>query len=403
MNDELIESRKDDHIRINLEKDVQSKVNTGLNQYQFVHNALPEINLSSVNTSQLLFNKVVKLPILISSMTGGTKQAQKINHILAEAAEEFGLAMGVGSQRAAIINPDLADSFKVRHIAPNILLFANLGAIQLNYGFGIDECIKAVDMINADALILHLNPLQEAIQPEGDTNFSGLLEKIGSICNLQRFPVIVKEVGWGIGSELAKKLYNAGVAAIDVSGAGGTSWSQVERFRLTTAQEIEVAESFIDWGIPTASALVALKKASPGKIVFASGGLKNGNDLSKCIALGANLAGIAGIFLKAAIVSSNKLIHSVEIMQRILRISIGHHLPGGLEVPTASGHAPLSALGVAVAQIPHLGLVHDPLAVGRERCHLDVASPVRPPGHLLAPVHDNLCTAGMATGYRLLI
>ena len=322
MNDELIESRKDDHIRINLEKDVQSKVNSGLNQYQFVHNALPEINLDTVNTGQLLFKKTVKLPILISSMTGGTKQAQMINHILAEAAEEFGLAMGVGSQRAAIINPDLADSFKVRHIAPNILLFANLGAIQLNYGFGMDECIKAVDMISADALILHLNPLQEAIQPEGDTNFSGLLEKIGSICNLQRFPVIVKEVGWGIGSELAKKLYDAGVAAIDVSGAGGTSWSQVERFRLTTAQEIEVAESFIDWGIPTASALVALKKACPKKIVFASGGLKNGNDLSKCIALGANLAGIAGKFLKAALVSSDNLIDSIAIMQRILRISM---------------------------------------------------------------------------------
>lgn len=322
MNEERIESRKDDHIRINLEEDVQSRINSGLNHYQFIHNALPEINLDSVNTGQLLFNKIVKLPILISSMTGGTKQAKKINQILAEAAEEFGLAMGVGSQRAAIINPDLSDSFQVRPIAPNILLFANLGAIQLNYGFGENECIKAVEMINADALILHLNPLQEAIQPEGDTNFSGLLNKIGSICNLQRFPVIVKEVGWGIGSELAKKLYDVGVAAIDVSGAGGTSWSQVERFRLTTAQEIEVAESFIDWGIPTAYALVALKKVFPKKIVFASGGLKNGKDLAKCIALGANLAGIAGIFLKAALVSTNNLFDLIGTMQRILRISM---------------------------------------------------------------------------------
>jgi isopentenyl-diphosphate delta-isomerase len=322
MKEEHIESRKDDHIRINLEKNVQSKIETGLNDYQFIHNALPEINLDSVNTEQFLFGKSVKLPILISSMTGGTEQAQTINHILSEAAEKFGLAMGVGSQRAAISNPDLSDSFRVRQIAPNILLFANLGAIQLNYGFGVEECIKAVEMIGADALILHLNALQEAIQPEGDTKFSGLLGKIGSICNLRRFPVIVKEVGWGIGSDLAKKLIDVGVAAIDVSGAGGTSWSQVERFRLTNAQEIEVAESFIDWGIPTASALVSVKKALPNAILFASGGLKNGKDLSKCIALGANLAGLAGHFLKTAMVSSDELINSIAIMKRILRISM---------------------------------------------------------------------------------
>lgn len=322
MADKTTISRKDDHIRINLEEDVQSNLSTGLNKYQFIHNALPDIDFSSVDTEQTMFNRNVKLPILISSMTGGTEKASKINQLLASVASRYGLAMGVGSQRAAIENPQLAGTFQIRKIAPDILLFANLGAIQLNYGFGKDECIKAVDMIEADALILHLNPLQEAIQPEGNTNFSGLLGKIESICNLQRFPVIIKEVGWGIGQQLAKKLIDVGVSAIDISGAGGTSWSQVERFRLSDAKEIEVSESFIDWGIPTATALIEARKVLPGKLIFASGGLKNGKDLSKAIALGANLAGMAGFVLKAAMVSSNYLIDSIEIFQRILRISM---------------------------------------------------------------------------------
>jgi isopentenyl-diphosphate delta-isomerase len=295
---------------------------TGLNKFQFIHNALPEIDFNSINTQQTIFNRIVKLPILISSMTGGTNQAAIINQRLATVAGIYGLPMGVGSQRAAIENSDLAKSFQIRKYAPDILLFANLGAIQLNNGFGQEECIKAVEMIEADALILHLNPLQEAIQPEGDTNFYGLIGKIESLCNLQRFPVIIKEVGWGISHSLAKKLLDIGVSAIDVSGAGGTSWSQVERFRLNDTKEIEVAESFVDWGIPTATALVEARKILPDKLIFASGGLYNGKDLSKCIALGANLAGMAGTFLKAATVSSNNLVDSIEIIQRILRISM---------------------------------------------------------------------------------
>jgi len=322
MTEELIKSRKNDHIRINLEENVRSILNNGLEQYRFIHNALPEIDLGEVDLTQKIFNKSVALPILISSMTGGTPEAFHINQMLAQAAEKFGLAMGVGSQRAAIENPTLIETFNVRKFAPNILLFANLGAVQLNYGYGIAECKRAVEMIEADSLILHLNPLQEAVQPEGDTNFSGLLKKIEIISHELPVPVVVKEVGWGISDELAKQLINAGVAAIDVSGAGGTSWSQVERFRLTDPIGIKVAEAFLDWGIPTADALVKIRSRFPDYPIFASGGLKTGMDVAKSLALGANLAGMAGVFLKAADVSLDHLIETISVFERIIRISM---------------------------------------------------------------------------------
>lgn len=322
MPDELIESRKNDHIRINIEENVRSKIRNGLERYRFVHNALPEINLSSINLSQRIFNKDVTIPILISSMTGGTSQAYQINKVLATAAEQYGLAMGVGSQRAAIEDYTLAETFNIRKFAPNSLLFANLGAVQLNYGYGINECKRAVGMIEADALVLHLNPLQEAIQPEGDTNFSGLLQKIEYICKNLPVPVVVKEVGWGISADIAKKLIDIGVSAIDISGSGGTSWSQVERFRLTDSQAINVAEAFLDWGIPTSEALVNVRRSLPNIPIFASGGIISGMDVAKTLALGANLAGMAGILLRAAVVSFDYLIETISVIDRIIRISM---------------------------------------------------------------------------------
>ena len=183
-------SRKADHIHINLKEDVQSGLTTGLENYSFTHQALPEIDLESVDLSQTVFGKRLEAPILISSMTGGTPEASRINQILATAAQESGIAMGLGSQRAAIEHPELASTFQVRHVAPNILLLANLGAIQLNYGYGVEHCQRAVDMIEADALILHLNPLQEAVQPEGETNYAGLLAKIEAVCKALPVPVI---------------------------------------------------------------------------------------------------------------------------------------------------------------------------------------------------------------------
>ncbi len=322
MTENNIKSRKSDHIRINLENDVSSKLSNGLENYRFIHNALPELKLEDMDLTQVIFNKKVSLPLLISSMTGGTEQALKINETLAVAAEQCGLAMGVGSQRAAIDDPILGKTFNIRNLAPNILLFANLGAVQLNYGYGLDECKKAVDMIQADGLIFHLNPLQEALQPEGDTDFSKLLNKIELICKQISVPVVVKEVGWGISVEVASRLINVGVSGIDVSGAGGTSWSQVERFRLSDEYDIQVAESFIDWGIPTAEALTSIRNEFSAIPIFASGGLKNGMDIAKSLALGANLAGMAGVFLKAAVVSTEHLINKIKVMEKILRISM---------------------------------------------------------------------------------
>jgi len=319
-NAQSIQSRKSDHIRINLEEDVQSTLTTGLEKYRFIHQALPEINLDEVNTSVTLFGKVVRLPLLISSMTGGTTQAGSLNRLLAMGAQEAGIALGVGSQRAMLEHPETTDTFRIRGLAPDILLFSNLGAVQLNYGYTVDHCRRAVDLIEADGLILHLNPLQEALQPEGDTRFSGLLGKIERVCHDLPRPVIIKEVGWGISTQAARQLVDAGVAAIDVAGAGGTSWSQVEMYRIGDENLANVAAAFRSWGIPTADSIRYVREAAPGLPIIASGGLKDGIDAAKCIALGATLCGMAGPFLKAASVGQEALMEKLKQIQHQLQI-----------------------------------------------------------------------------------
>ncbi|MEW6084281.1 MAG: type 2 isopentenyl-diphosphate Delta-isomerase [Chloroflexota bacterium] len=317
-----INQRKADHIKINLEQDVRSALTTGLENYHFVHEALPELDLNRLDTTVNLFGKLLAAPILISSMTGGTSEAETINLRLAEAAQEMKIAMGVGSQRAAIEHPDQAKTFQVRRVAKDILLFANLGAVQLNYGYGIDQCRKAVDMIQADALILHLNPLQEAVQDAGDINFSGLAKKIENVCKKIELPVIAKEVGWGISERTAKLLSDCGVSAIDVAGAGGTSWSQVEMHRAPDEFTRQLAATFVGWGIPTAESILNVKKAIPGMSIFASGGLKDGLDIAKCIALGATLGGMAGQFLKAAAVSTEQAIEMMKLTKRQIEVTM---------------------------------------------------------------------------------
>ena len=298
---DIHERRKADHIRINLEEDVAFKgLTTGLEAYFFMHRALPELDLAAVDTGVTVLGKRQRTPLLISSMTGGTARAQAINRELAAGAQAAGMAMGLGSMRAAIEDPSLATTYQVRDVAPDILLFANLGAVQLNYRYGIDQCRRAVDMIAADALILHFNALQEAVQPEGDGNFAGLLAKVEAICRALPVPVVAKEVGWGFAAQDARRLAEAGVAAIDVAGAGGTSWSQVEMHRAPSARHARVAGAFIDWGIPTAVSLRYCRQAAPDLPIFASGGIKDGIDVAKCIALGASLVGLAGEFLRAA-------------------------------------------------------------------------------------------------------
>jgi len=318
-----IEQRKADHIRINLEEDVQfPRLTTGLERYRFIHQALPELNLEDIDTSQELFGRVLRVPLLISSMTGGTEQARQINRTLAAAAQQHGMAMGLGSQRAALENPDLAPTFQVRDVAPDILLLANLGAVQLNYGYGVDECRRAVEMVGADALVLHLNVLQEAVQPEGDTRWAGLLDKIEQICHDCGVPVIVKEVGWGLSEQAARQLADAGVAALDVAGAGGTSWSEVEYHRAPTAFHARVARAFADWGIPTAESLNMVRRAAPDLPVFASGGLRDGIDIAKCIALGACLGGMAGPYLRAAVQGEDALDETIRVITTQLRIAM---------------------------------------------------------------------------------
>ncbi len=298
---DIHEQRKADHIRINLEEDVAfKKVTTGLEAYFFMHQALPELDLAAVDTTITIFGKQLSTPLLISSMTGGTARAREINRILAAAAQQVGMAMGLGSMRAGIEDPSLESTYQVRDVAPDILLFANLGAVQLNYGYGVEHCRRAVDMIAADALILHFNALQEAVQPEGDGNFAGLLGKVETVCRQLPVPVVAKEVGWGFSREAARQLADAGVAAIDVAGAGGTSWSQVEMYRAPTARHARVAGAFIDWGIPTAASIRFCREAAPNLPVFASGGIHDGIEVAKCVALGASLAGLAGEFLRAA-------------------------------------------------------------------------------------------------------
>ncbi len=315
--------RKADHIRINLEEDVQfPRLTTGFERYRLMHQALPELDLAAIDTRVELLGKRLAVPLLISSMTGGAEAAGVINRNLAQAAQARGIAMGLGSQRAGLEQAETAGTFRVRDVAPDILLFANLGAVQLNYGYSVDQCRRAVEMIGADALILHLNPLQEALQADGNWNWAGLLGKIEAVCKQVGVPVVAKEVGWGIGERAARQLASAGVAALDVAGAGGTSWSEVESHRATTESLRRLAEAFADWGIPTADALLAAGRGAPGLPLIASGGLRTGIEAATALALGATAVGIASPFLKAAAVSADEVVATIDQFTAELRITM---------------------------------------------------------------------------------
>ena len=320
--------RKDDHIRINLEEDVGfQQLTTGFERYHFVHQALPEIDLAAVDTSVILFGKRLSAPILVSSMTGGTERAGQFNRRLGEAVQARSLAMGVGSQRTALEDSQTEASFSVRTYAPDALLFANLGAVQLNYGYTVDQCRRAVDMVEADALILHLNPLQEVLQPEGDSRWGGLLSRIEEVCTRIGVPVIAKEVGWGISRQVARSLIDVGISAIDVAGAGGTSWSEVEKHRAPTEHQRRLAASFREWGIPTVTSLAYVREAravagKPELPLFASGGVRNGQDVAKAAALGADLAGLASPFLKRAVESTESVVEEIDLLVDELRIAM---------------------------------------------------------------------------------
>ena len=232
------------------------------------------------------------------------------------------IPIGLGSQRVALEQKSESHSFCLRNFAPDIPILANIGAVQLNYGVGFQECQKLIEISSADALILHLNPLQEALQPEGNTNFHALLPKIEQICRKLSVPVIVKEVGWGISPSVAIKLKNVGVSALDIAGAGGTSWSQVEYFRTNNEADRQIAAKFADWGIPTSKALMDIVSLGLGLPLIASGGLRSGMDIAKCIALGADLCGLAGGFLKAGVKSTEAVLKIISELKKELKITL---------------------------------------------------------------------------------
>ncbi len=310
--------RKKEHLELCLDPpSVAAPPRAGFDRYAFVHNALPEVDIDAIDLAANFLGKRLKAPLLISSMTGGFELARKVNRNLAAAAQKLGLAMGVGSQRVAIEQPGAAESFKVRDIAPDILLLGNLGAVQLNYGYGIEQCRKAVEMIGADGLILHLNVLQEAVQPEGNRNFKGLARRIAQVCRYLEVPVVAKEVGFGISADAALRLEQAGVKAIDVAGRGGTSFYAVEAKRAAKkGAPLELA--FADWGIPTEESLVEVRRAVPDIELVASGGMRNGLDVAKALALGANVAAIGQPLLAPALESADKVIESLgKVIQEI--------------------------------------------------------------------------------------
>ena len=314
------QKRKKEHLELCLETgSVAGPSSTGFDRCRFTHNALPEIDIDGIDLGATFLGKKLKAPLLISSMTGGFSVARNVNRNLAAAAQELGLAMGVGSQRVAIEEPSVAGSFQVRDLAPDILLFANLGAVQLNYGYGIDQCRRAVDMIGADGLIFHLNVLQEAVQPEGNRNFKGLTGKIAEVCRQLQVPVVAKEVGSGISVDVAQRLARAGVRAIDVAGKGGTSWYAVEATRAAKAGK-PVDAAFADWGIPTDEALVTVREALPEMELVASGGVRTGLDIAKAIALGADIAALGQPLLAPALESPRKVVNFIRGILNELRV-----------------------------------------------------------------------------------
>ena len=307
--------RKAEHIRLALDGRMQHGTSF-FDDYRFEHVALPELDYDDIDTSCTFLGRELAAPLLISCMTGGTDEASRINRNLAAGAQAAGVAVGVGSQRKALEDPSHEASFRVRALAPTVPILANLGAVQLNYGFGVPECRRAVEMIDADALVFHLNPLQEAIQPEGQRDFSGLLDKIGSVASQLDVPVIVKEVGCGVSRRVASALLERGVRFVDVAGLGGTSWARIEAAR---ADDPQVGETFAGWGLPTPEAIRQLRGV-PGLTIIGSGGIRNGIDVGRALALGADVAGLAYPFLRAAAESAERVVEAVRRLVHELTI-----------------------------------------------------------------------------------
>ncbi|MGQ4892136.1 MAG: type 2 isopentenyl-diphosphate Delta-isomerase [Candidatus Njordarchaeia archaeon] len=299
----MITNRKDEHIDIVINKRVESDITTWFDSIHLIHISLPESNLHKISIEAELLGRKFNAPVLIEGMTGGTKRGAEINKNLAKVAKELNIPMMVGSQRVTVENRELEWTFKIaREEGDDIFLIGNIGAAQL-LEYDLEEIMRAINMVDADALAIHLNPLQESVQPEGDSNFEGILAKIKYISEELSVPIIVKETGAGISKEVAEMLLDTNIKAIDVAGLGGTSWSAIEVYRAKKYGEKTKAmlgKEFWNWGIPTAASVIEVKSVVGDKIeVIASGGIRNGQDIAKAIAIGADFGGMARPLLLA--------------------------------------------------------------------------------------------------------
>lgn len=314
--DNQIHQRKQDHIRIVNEQDVEPIMNP-LDKYRLPYSALPEIDLQKIDTNTKFLGYKLSFPFLVASMTGGPAKAGSINENLARACAEVGVGLGLGSMRIALKDEIAAKSFQVKQYCKNIPVIANLGLVQLNYGFGADEINRLLDISSADAIFLHLNHLQEAVQPEGDVNFEGLLEKLDKALPLINKPVIIKEVGTGIDYKTAKALSEIGIKWIDISGMGGTSWTVVEAYR----RQDDLGFLFAEEGIPTDEALLQCKKVADMQLI-AEGGIRSGLDIAKALILGADIAAAAKFLLAPALESSEACVTTLERIKRELQVAL---------------------------------------------------------------------------------
>ena len=356
MPDSLTAKRKLSHIQTTLHQDVQSHVPTGFDDVRLVHKALPEIDRDEIDLSTEIFGHKINAPLIIESMTGGTPMAAKINRTLAKVAEKLGIGMGVGSQRAAIEDQKLAYTYRVaRDAAPSIPLFANLGCPQLSHEDAVDRAKKAVDMIDATGIFIHLNALQESVQYEGETNFSKMLERIRELVHALSVPVLIKETGAGISSETAQAAESVGVKGINVSGLGGTSWSAVEYYRAKEKRhpvQIELGTTFWDWGTPTVASIVEVANSTHLR-VFASGGVRNGLHIAKALALGAHYGGLALPMLKSAASGEKAAVAKLTVVVEELRNAL--FLTGSRNVQELQ-NAPLIITGDTYLWLTQRGL-----------------------------------------------
>jgi isopentenyl-diphosphate delta-isomerase, type 2 len=329
-------SRKFEHVKLVASSKVESSESTLFEFVRLIHNPAPGLDLDDVDLSvSFCGGRRLRAPLMITGMTGGHPDVAWINESLAMVAEEFGIAMGVGSQRAALEDPSLSESYSiVRRVAPNAVLVANIGAPQLVRGYGVGEVLRAIEMIDADAVAVHLNPGQEAFQDEGEPSFRGVLERVVDIASRIDKPVIVKEVGTGLSREVVAELYNAGVKCFDVAGLGGTNWIKAEvlRSKARHGTPLKPAGGLDDyWGNPTAIAVVEARVVAPRAFIIGSGGVRNGLDVAKVIALGADIAGVALPALRALInggyESLRKLVSSL-----IYQVKVAVFLTGGRSV-----------------------------------------------------------------------